>query len=138
MRLQFHIDGGDFVNAGKASSAVKRVLKQLDVSAKKIKRVIIALYETEVNVVAHANRGDIDVLIDSDSIRLTVTDSGPGIPDIEQAMTEGFSTASKAVREMGFGAGMGLANIKRNSDSFQIESVPGKGTTVKIINELKD
>ena len=138
MRLQFHIDGGDFVNAGKASSAVKRVLKQLDVSAKKIKRVIIALYETEVNVVAHADGGDIDVLIDSDSIKLTVTDSGPGIPDIEQAMTEGYSTASKAVREMGFGAGMGLANIKRNSDSFQIESIPGKGTTVTIINELKD
>ena len=138
MRLQFHIDGGDFVNAGKASSAVKRVLKQLDVSAKKIKRVIIALYETEVNVVAHANGGDIDVLIDSDSISLTVTDRGPGIPDIEQAMTEGFSTASKEVREMGFGAGMGLANIKRNSDSFHIESIPGKGTIVRIINELKD
>jgi len=138
MRLQFHIEGGDFVNAGKASSTVKRALKQLDVSAKKIKRVIIALYETEVNVVAHANGGDIDVLIDSDNIRLTVTDSGPGIPDIEQAMTEGFSTASKSVREMGFGAGMGLANIKRNSDSFHIESVPGKGTTVKIINELKE
>lgn len=138
MRLQFHIDGGDFVNAGKASSSVKGVLKQLDVSAKKIKRVVIALYETEVNVVAHADNGDIEALIDSDQIEITVTDSGPGIQDIERAMTEGYSTASKEVREMGFGAGMGLPNIKRNSDSFFIESVQGKGTTVKIINELKN
>ena len=138
MVLQYHIEAGDFVNAGKASSAVKRVLKQMDVSAKRIKRVVIALYETEVNVVAHADRGEIEVVIDSDTITITVKDSGPGIADIEQAMTEGFSTASKAVREMGFGAGMGLANIKRNSDSFHIESVPGEGATVKFINELKD
>ena len=138
MVLQFHIDGSDFVNAGKASSAVKGVLKQLDVSAKKIKRVVIALYETEVNVVAHASRGDIEVVIDSDKIVITVTDHGPGIMDIEQAMLEGFSTASKEVREMGFGAGMGLPNIKRNSDQFHIESVPGEGTMVRITNELKD
>ncbi len=138
MVLQYHIEGGDFVNAGKASSAVKRVLKQMDVSAKRIKRVVIALYETEVNVVAHADRGEIEVVIDLDTITITVKDSGPGIPDIEQAMTEGFSTASKVVREMGFGAGMGLANIKRNSDSFHIESVPGVGATVRFINELKD
>jgi len=138
MVLQYHIESGDFVNAGKASSEVKRVLKQMNVSAKRIKRVVIALYETEVNVVAHADRGAIEVVIDSDTVTITVRDSGPGIPDIEQAMTEGFSTASKAVREMGFGAGMGLANIKRNSDSFHIESVAGEGTTVKFINELKD
>lgn len=138
MRLEFHIDGGDFVNAGKASSAVKGVLKQLDVSTKRIKRVVIALYETEVNVVAHASDGDIKAEIDSDQIEITVTDRGPGIQDIEQAMTEGFSTASKEVREMGFGAGMGLPNIKRNTDSFFIESVPGEGTTVKFMNELKD
>lgn len=138
MKLQFHIDGGDFVNAGKASSAVKGVLKQLDVSPKRIKRVVIALYEAEVNVVAHADKGEIEVEVNSDRVEITLTDSGPGIPDIEQAMTEGFSTASKAVREMGFGAGMGLPNMKRNSDSFLIESVPGKGTIVKLINELKD
>lgn len=138
MKLQFHIDGGDFVNAGKASSAVKGVLKQMDVSAKKIKRIVIALYETEVNVVAHADKGDIEVVVDSDTVEIVVSDCGPGIPDIEKAMTEGFSTASKAVREMGFGAGMGLPNIKRNSDQFFIESVPGEGCTVRIINELKD
>ncbi len=138
MVLNFHIDGGDFVNAGKASSGVKGVLKQLDVSAKRIKRVVIALYETEVNVVAHASKGDIEAIIESDTIEVTVKDSGPGIPDIEQAMKEGYSTASREVREMGFGAGMGLPNIKRNSDSFFIESIPGEGTTVKFINELKD
>jgi len=138
MVLEYHIEGGDFVNAGKASSAVKRVLKQLDVSAKRIKRVVIALYETEVNVVAHADRGDIRVQIDSDTIEVVVTDSGPGIPDIEMAMKEGFSTASKVVREMGFGAGMGLPNIKRNSDSFFLESVPGEGTIVKFVNGIKD
>lgn len=138
MVLNFHIDGGDFVNAGKASSGVKRVLKQLDVSAKRIKRVVIALYETEVNVVAHASKGDIEAIIESDTIEVTVKDSGPGIPDIERAMTEGFSTASREVREMGFGAGMGLPNIKRNSDRFFIESIPGEGTTVKFVNDLKD
>lgn len=138
MVLEYHIEGGDFVNAGKASSAVKGVLKQLDVSAKRIKRVVIALYELEVNVVAHADRGDIKVRVESDTIEVVVKDKGPGIPDIEQAMKEGFSTASKAVREMGFGAGMGLPNIKRNSDGFHIESVHGEGTTVKFTNELKD
>lgn len=138
MMLKYHIDGGDFVNAGKASSAVKRVLKQLDVPAKTIKRVVIALYESEVNVVAHASRGEIEAVIEPDKIVITVKDSGPGIPDIEKAMTEGYTTASREVREMGFGAGMGLANIKRNSDDLQIESVPGEGTTVRITNDLRD
>lgn len=138
MILEYHIDGGDFVNAGKASSGVKRVLKQLDVPANRIKRVVIALYETEVNVVAHANRGEIRAEIESNKITIEVKDSGPGIPDIDKAMTEGFSTATKEVREMGFGAGMGLPNIKRNSDELQIETVPGLGTTVRFVNDLKD
>ena len=138
MRLQYHIDGGDFVNAGKASSAVKGVLKQLDVPARLIKRVVIALYETEVNVVAHARKGEIEVLIEAEKITVRVQDRGPGIPDIEEAMKEGYSTASREVREMGFGAGMGLSNIKRNSDSLHIESVPGEGTLVQFINDLKE
>ena len=138
MVLNYQIDGGDFVNAGRASSAVKGVLKQLNVPSQRIKRVVIALYETEVNVVAHASRGDIEVVIDSDRISILVKDSGPGIPDVKKAMQEGFSTASKEVREMGFGAGMGLPNMERNSDQMDIFSVPGKGTTVRIINELKD
>jgi len=138
MVLKYHIDGGDFVNAGKASSAVKTILKQLDVPAKRIKRVVVALYETEVNVVAHASKGKIEAVIEEDRIVLTVKDSGPGIPDIEKAMEEGYTTASKEVREMGFGAGMGLSNIKRNSDDFHIESIPGEGTLVRIINDLRD
>ena len=138
MVLQYHIDGGDFVNAGNASSAVKRVLKQLDIPAKMIKRVVIALYETEVNVVAHASKGEIEVVIEAEKITITVQDSGPGIPDIDKAMKEGYTTASKEVREMGFGAGMGLPNIKRNSDALHIESSPGEGTLVRITNELRD
>jgi len=126
------------VNAGKASSSIKRVLKQLNVAPELVKRVVIALYETEVNVVAHATRGEIRILIESESIEVLVKDSGPGIPDIEQAMKEGFSTASKEVREMGFGAGMGLPNIKRNTDSFHIESIPGEGTIVKFVNDLRN
>ncbi len=138
MVLQYHIDGGDFVNAGRASSAVKRVLKQLDVPARRIKRIVIALYETEVNVVAHASKGEIEAHIETEKIILTIKDSGPGIVDIEEAMKEGYTTASKEVREMGFGAGMGLPNIKRNSDHLHIESVPGKGTLVRITNDLRD
>lgn len=126
------------MNVGKASSEVKGVLKQLNVPSARIKRVVIALYETEVNVVAHAQRGEISVAIDSDQISILVQDTGPGIPDVDTAMKEGYSTASREVREMGFGAGMGLPNIKRNSDHMDIESVVGKGTKVRIINDLRD
>lgn len=138
MQQEFKVTGGDFVNAGKASSSVKRILKQLNVPASLIKRVVVALYEAEVNVAAHAYRGDILVEIESDQVRIRVSDIGPGIEDIEMAMKEGFSTASREVREMGFGAGMGLANIKKNSDTFNITSVPGEGTTVEIVNKLSD
>lgn len=136
MRLDYRLKGSDFINAGKASSNVKGVLKQLGVSSSLIKRVVVALYETEVNVAAHADDGEIMVEIGSDSIHIVVSDRGPGIADIEQAMQAGFSTASKEVREMGFGAGMGLPNIKKNSDTFRIESTPGEGTKVEIINRL--
>lgn len=136
MQQEYKVKGGDFVNTGNASSAVKGMLKQLNVPANLIKRVVVALYEAEVNVAAHAYEGEIQVAIDSELIRIIVTDRGPGIEDIELAMKEGFSTASREVREMGFGAGMGLANIRKNSDTFHIESIPGKGTTVKIINRL--
>lgn len=136
MKMNYHIDGGDFINAGKASSAVKGLLKQLNVPAPLIKRVVVALYESEVNVAAHAYQGEIDVRINEDEICLTVSDSGPGISDIDKAMVVGFSTATREVREMGFGAGMGLPNIRKNSDSFHIESVPGKGTVVSIVNRL--
>ncbi len=136
MRMNYHIDGGDFVNAGKASSAVKGMLKQLNIPAPLIKKVVVALYESEVNVVAHAYKGEIEVEISENEVSITVSDSGPGISDIDKAMEVGFSTATKEVREMGFGAGMGLANIKKNSDSFHIESIPGEGTVVKLVNRL--
>lgn len=134
MKLSFNIQGGDFTNAGHPSSEVKKVLKQLGIEGKTVKNIVIALYEAEVNVVAHAWRGTVLVVIDEDKITILVEDEGPGIPDIELAMQAGYSTASKMVREMGFGAGMGLPNMKKNTDELVIESEVGKGTKVKMIN----
>ncbi|MFV0376963.1 MAG: ATP-binding protein [Mangrovibacterium sp.] len=134
MELNFAIEGGDFTTAGQASSRVKKVLNQLGVDNKCIKNIVIALYEAEVNVVAHAYRGTIHIQIDKDKIRTVIRDEGPGIPNIEMAMKEGFSTASKKVREMGFGAGMGLPNIKKNTDELHIETLVAQGTTVTMVN----
>ncbi len=134
MKMQFHIDEGDFSGAGTASSEVKKVLKQLNISPMIIRRIAVALYEAEVNVVAHAYRGVMKVNIESDKIQICIEDEGPGIEDIELAMEEGFSTASDKVREMGFGAGMGLANIRRNTDEMKLSSIPGKGTTIGILS----
>ncbi len=136
MELKYSVTGGDFTNAGTASSSVKKVLKQLNIHHQVIKRVVVALYEAEVNVVAHAYSGEILADISANEIKITVTDRGPGIEDIDLAMQEGYSTASKEVREMGFGAGMGLPNIKRNCDKLSIESEPGVGTKVVMINFL--
>ncbi len=134
MKLSFKIEGGDFTQAGQASSEVKKVLKQLGIDTKTIKSIVIALYEAEVNIVAHAYRGTIEVQIDDKKITTRLTDEGPGIPDIQLAMQEGFSTASKKVREMGFGAGMGLSNIKRNTDRMDIHSTVGIGTELTLEN----
>jgi len=138
MLMKHKIAGGDFANAGNVASAVKKVLRQLNIDHRISKRVVIALYEAEVNVVAHAYSGIAEVMINEDRIEIRVTDAGPGIADIDKAMEEGFSTASPHVREMGFGAGMGLSNMKKNSDYMDITSVPGKGTTVKLINYLNN
>lgn len=132
MKLEYKVEGGDFTQAGYASSQIKKTLKQLNVDPLIIKRVVIALYEAEVNIVAHAYRGVIYAHIEGSGIKLRLEDEGPGIPDIGMAMTPGFSTASQAVREMGFGAGMGLPNISENADDFKLESVVGKGTTLYI------
>ena len=132
MLLEYKVDGGDFTQAGYASSQIKKTLKLLNVDPAIIKRVVIALYEAEVNIVAHAYRGVIYAQIEGSGIKLRLEDEGPGIPDIERAMTPGFSTASQQVREMGFGAGMGLPNISDNADNFKIESSVGKGTTLYI------
>ncbi|MCB8964262.1 MAG: ATP-binding protein [Bacteroidales bacterium] len=137
MNFEFKVLGGDFVRAGNASSQVKKILKQLNVDASIIKRIVVALYEGEVNIVAHAYSGVIKVNIDTERILLMLDDSGPGIPDIGLAMQPGFSTASPIVREMGFGAGMGLPNIKDNSDEFSISSEVGKGTHLEILVNLK-
>ena len=130
LKIKFDIKEGDFSLAGKASSAIKKMLKQLNVDSKSIKRIVIAIYEAEVNVVAHSFGGNLNALISNDFIEITLTDSGPGIENIEKAMEVGFSTASKKVREMGFGAGMGLQNIKKNSDELKITSKAGEGTTL--------
>ncbi|MDD2419703.1 MAG: ATP-binding protein [Bacteroidales bacterium] len=132
MQFEYKVEGGDFTMAGVASSQVKKTLKQLGVDSSVIKRVVVALYEAEVNIVAHAYRGVIYVDIEGDGIKLKLVDEGPGIPDVPLAMTKGFSTASPSVREMGFGAGMGLPNISENADFFSIETQVGQGTTLQI------
>lgn len=132
MQFKYDLEGGNFLRAGHASSEVKKILKQLNVDAKIIKRIVVALYEGEVNVVAHAHKGVVMVDIDEKRIYIRIEDEGPGIPDINLAMQEGFSTASASVREMGFGAGMGLPNIKKNTDQLNIESEVGKGTVLEM------
>lgn len=136
MHFEFYVEGGNFTKAGAASSRFKRILKQLNVEPGVIKRVVVALYEAEVNIVAHAYHGTIYIDISTDMISIRLTDEGPGIPDIDLAMQQGYSTASSIVREMGFGAGMGLPNIKNNSDELRITSEVNKGTTVEFITYL--
>lgn len=130
LELEFKISGGDFSNAGKASSQIKKVLKQLNVDAKSIKKIVVAVYEAEVNVAAHAWEGEVKAVVGENDILVVISDRGPGIENIEQAMQPGFSTASKEVREMGFGAGMGLSNIQKNTDELNIVSRVDEGTTV--------
>ncbi len=132
IELRFEVEGGDFARVGKASSEIKKTLKELAIPPKLVKKTVVALYEAEVNIAAHAYRGEVIAKIDEDKIHVQLIDEGPGIASIEDAMTEGFSTASDEVRQMGFGAGMGLPNIKRNCDELKINSVVGKGTTVEI------
>ncbi len=132
MHFEYQIYEADFVNAGAASSAVKKTLKQLNISPSVIKRVVVALYEAEVNAIAHAYGGTIYADIEPDHINMKVVDTGPGIPDIDWAMQEGNSTASPEVRDMGFGAGMGLPNIKKNVDKLNVTSQVGVGTTVEM------
>lgn len=132
MHFEYKVEGGDFTMAGIASSQVKKNLKKIGVDPSLIKRVVVALYEAEVNIVAHAYRGVIYVDVSGDGIKLKLVDEGPGIADIPLAMTKGYSTASPEVREMGFGAGMGLPNISENADKFTIDSKVGVGTTLDI------
>ena len=132
IKLDFVIPGNDLLSAGEASSTVKKMLNQLGILPGIVKRVAIAMYEAELNAVIHAGGGEAHVQIDKDKVVVVVDDKGPGIPDIELAMQAGYSTAPDDIREMGFGAGMGLPNMKRYADELIIDSEVGKGTKVTI------
>ncbi len=130
---RFEIAGGDFSKAGTISTKIKEILQEIGIDPTIIRRAAIASYEAEMNVVMYANSGRITLNVTPEKLHLQLKDSGPGIEDIEKAMQEGFSTATDKMREMGFGAGMGLPNIKRNADRFEISSTPGEGTSLDII-----
>jgi len=126
----FPVEGGSFLNAGHVSSSVKTILKKMGVSRDTVRRASIVTYESEINIVSYARQGAIKLIVDDEFVKIEAIDEGQGIADIEQAMQEGFSTATPLVREMGFGAGMGLSNMKRYSDEFEIFSEVGIGTRV--------
>lgn len=128
LTFHFDVDGNDFSSAGEASVQVKKILRRIGIDSEVIRRVSIAMYEAEINMVIHAGGGVADLFILPDKITLVMTDEGPGIADIELAMREGYSTAPDNIRSLGFGAGMGLPNIKRYTDELLIESEVGKGT----------
>jgi len=132
LRYHFDVDGNDFSSAGIASVKVKKILRDIGFESDVIRRVSIAMYEAEINMVIHAGGGTADVEVSDDKIVLVLSDNGPGIADINLAMSEGYSTAPDNIRALGFGAGMGLPNIKRYSDDLKIESELGKGTTLTI------
>ena len=136
IKLHFDVAGDDFTRAGEASGSVKRTMKKLGISADAIRKVAIAMYEGEINMVIHANGGVADVEITPEAVYMTLTDQGPGIADIEQAMQEGFSTAPESVRNLGFGAGMGLPNMRKYTDDMTVESEVGVGTTVRMRVDL--
>lgn len=130
IKWSYTVCDDDFTRAGEASSDVKKKLRQMGVSPDVIRKVAIAMYEGEINMVIHANGGNITVEVTPDEIIMILSDKGPGIPDIEKAMTAGYSTASENIRQLGFGAGMGLPNMKKYTDEMDIDTVIGVGTTV--------
>ena len=132
VNFHFEIDGDNFTSAGEASVMVKKMLRQMGFSAETIRRVSVAMYEGEINMVIHANGGVADVNVYGDKIEIILADKGPGIPDVSLAMQEGYSTAPDEIRSLGFGAGMGLPNMKKYTDSIDIETEVGVGTTVRM------
>ena len=130
VRFHFDVDGSDFSSAGEASVVVKKKLRQLGYPPDIIRKVSIAMYEGEINMVIHANGGSADVEVYDDEIVIILSDRGPGIPDVELAMQEGYSTARDNIRVLGFGAGMGLPNMKKYTDEMKIDTVVGQGTTI--------
>ncbi len=130
MNYHYVVPGEDFSQAGSVSAGMKKILQRLGIPPAVIKRTAVAMYEAEINMVVHAGGGEIDIDITDTAIEIVFRDHGPGISNIDQAMEEGYSTAPELVRALGFGAGMGLPNMKRNSDEMEIDSVPGSGTTI--------
>ena len=130
VNFHFDIDGDNFTSAGEASVRIKKLLREMGFSPDTIRRVSVAMYEGEINMVIHANGGRADVDVYGDRIEIVLADKGPGIPDIDLAMQEGYSTAPDNIRSLGFGAGMGLPNMKRYTDDMRIESALGVGTTI--------
>jgi anti-sigma regulatory factor (Ser/Thr protein kinase) len=128
----YHVLGKDFSNAGRVSTSIKDTLKRLGIDPAVVRRVAIVSYEAEMNLVMYATRGTISLNVSPEAVTLNVEDEGPGIPDVSLALQEGYSTATPEMREMGFGAGMGLPNIRRNSDIFEISSEVGRGTQLQI------
>lgn len=133
LQLHFDVPGDDFTRAGEASGEVKRKLKRLGYEPDAIRRVAISMYEGEINMVIHAGGGEANVEIDTDKVTIRLVDHGPGIEDVSKAMQAGWSTAPDTIRSLGFGAGMGLPNMKKYSDEMYIESVVGEGTTVTMV-----
>lgn len=130
VKLHYNVSGGDFTSAGNASVQAKKALRQMGFDPESIRRVAIAMYEGEINMVIHANGGTADILVYPDAIEIVLADEGPGIPDVNLAMQEGYSTAPDNIRSLGFGAGMGLPNMKKHTDEMRIDTVVGKGTTI--------
>lgn len=134
----FHIQGGNFTNAGAISSQVKKILKEAGFPGKIIRRTSIAAFEAEMNVICYANQGNLSLSITPNFLKVVVKDEGIGIPDVDLAMREGYSTADDKIRELGFGAGMGLSNIKKNTDEMILTSESGKGTHLEFMIYLDD
>ena len=130
LTLHYDVLGGDFTSAGNASVQAKKALRQLGFDPEIIRRVSIAMYEGEINMVIHANGGTADIIVEPDAIEIVLADKGPGIPDVDLAMQEGYSTAPDNIRSLGFGAGMGLPNMKRHTDDLKISTEIGVGTTI--------
>ncbi|MBO4837568.1 MAG: anti-sigma regulatory factor [Clostridia bacterium] len=137
IRCEYPVESGDYDRGGEASADIKRKLKQLGVPSDVLRRVSVAGYEVEMNLVIHSDGGRLTLEVTPEAVLLISEDRGPGIPDVEMAMREGWSTASDMARSQGFGAGMGLPNMKRNADDFSIESTPGQGTVIRMGFRLK-
>lgn len=136
LKFHFEVDGKNFTSAGQASVQVKKNLRELGLSPETIRRVSIAMYEGEINMVIHAGGGTADVIVHEDMIEIVLDDDGPGIANVDLAMQEGFSTAPDNIRSLGFGAGMGLPNMKRYTDDMKIETELGKGTCITMYVKL--